>query len=144
MKVLLITDNTNEPSYQDWENTLNREGVPFDSVVTTPATGEPAPGGASTFSTLPALSSTAPDGTQVANYEGVVAAISGLVGMTTAQWTTLQTFEHQFSVRQVTAYASPSSDFGMNSVTGGVTLPLSTGPDPDRGRLERVPVPQAG
>jgi hypothetical protein len=127
MKILLITDNTNEPSYQDWENTLNREGVPFDSVVTTPASGEPTPGGASTFSALPALSSTAPDGTQVANYEGVVVAISGTVGMTTAQWTTLQTYEHQFSVRQLIAYGSPSSDFGMNGVTGGVTLPLSTG-----------------
>ena len=79
MKVLLITDNTNEPSYQDWENTLNREGVPFDSVVTTPAIGEPTPGGASTFSALPVLSSTASDGTQVANYEGVVVAISGTV-----------------------------------------------------------------
>ncbi len=126
MKVLLITDNTNEPSYQDWENTLKREGVPFDSVVTTPAGGEPTPGGGSTFSALPALSSTAADGTQVANYEGVVVAVSGTVGMTTAQWTTLQTYEHQFSVRQLTAYASPSSDFGMNSVTGGVTLAPST------------------
>ncbi len=127
MKVLLVTDNTNEPSYQDWENTLNREGVPFDSVVTTPAAGEPTPGGASTFSALPALSSTASDGTQVANYEGVVVAISGTVGMSTAQWTTLQTFEHQFSVRQLTAYASPSSDFGMNTAASGATLPLSTG-----------------
>ena len=127
MKVLLVTDNTNEPSYQDWENTLNREGVPFDSVVTTPVAGEPTPAGASTFSALPALSSTASDGTQVANYEGVVVAISGTVGMTTAQWTTLQTFEHQFSVRQLTAYASPSSDFGMNTAASGATLPLSTG-----------------
>ena len=127
MKVLLITDNTSQPSYQDWENTLNREGVPFDSVVTTPAGGEPTPGGASTFSALPALSSTASDGTQVANYEGVVVAISGTVGMTTAQWTTLQTFEHQFSVRQLTAYASPSSDFGMNAAASGAALPLATG-----------------
>ncbi len=126
MRVLLITDNTNEPSYQDWENTLNREGVPFDSVVTTPASGEPTPGGASTFSALPALSSTASDGTQVANYEGVVVAISGTVGMTTAQWDTLQTFEHQFSVRQLTAYVAPSSDFGMNTVASGAALPLST------------------
>ena len=126
MRVLLITDNTNEPSYQDWENTLNREGVPFDSVVTTPVSGEPTPAGASTFSALPALSSTASDGTQVANYEGVVVAISGTVGMTTAQWDTLQTFEHQFSVRQLTAYAAPSSDFGMNTAASGAALPLST------------------
>ncbi len=131
MKVLLITDNTNEASYQDWENTLDREGVPFDSVVTTPVSGEPAPGGASTFSTLPALSSTAADGTQVANYEGVVVATSGTEGLSTAQWDTLETFEHQFSVREVTAYLSgidPYSEYGLNppNPAGGGNLPSTT------------------
>ena len=106
MKVLLITDTTAGTTaggiaYADWVNTLNREGVPYDSWVTT--------GG----SAMPALSSTAADGTQVANYEGVVVATSGAEGMTPAQWTALQTFEHQFSVRQVTAYAVPSSDYGL-------------------------------
>ena len=40
-------------------------------------------------------------------------ATSGTEGMSTAQWTTLQTFEQQFSVRQLTAYAVPSSDYGL-------------------------------
>jgi hypothetical protein len=93
MKVLLITDNTTEPSFTDWENTLQREGVPYDTVVT------------STSDVLPALSTG-----QVANYEGVVLATSGTEGLTAAQWQTLQTFEHQFSVRQVTAYVVPRSD----------------------------------
>ena len=65
---------------------------------------------------LPALSSTLSDGTQVANYEGVVVTVSGTLGLTTAQWDQLQTFEHQFSVRQVTAYAVPSSDYGLNTI----------------------------
>ena len=42
-------------------------------------------------------------------------AVSGTVGLTDAQWGRLQTFEHQFSVRQVTAYAVPSSDYGLSS-----------------------------
>ena len=78
---------------------------------------------------LPALSSTASDGTQVANYEGVIVATSGTEGMSTAQWTTLQTFEQQFSVRQLTAYAVPSSDYGLATA--------STGRAASRARLRR-------
>jgi hypothetical protein len=125
MRILLITDSTDAttPSgiaYGDWVNTLTREGVPYQTMVTSDA----SPGSVA----LPELSSTLPDGTQVANYEGVVVATSGTEGMTTAQWDTLQTFEHQFSVRQVTAYAVPSSDYGLNApnpVGGGVLAPTT-------------------
>ncbi|MBV9047574.1 MAG: hypothetical protein JOY58_04860, partial [Solirubrobacterales bacterium] len=121
MKVLLITDNNTDPSnasdvaYGDWVNTLKREGVPYDTWVTS--------------SPMPNLSSTGASGTQVANYEGVVVATSGMEGMTSAQWTALQSFEHQFSVRQVTAYASPSSDQGLDVASStaflGSTTPIS-------------------
>jgi hypothetical protein len=105
LKVLVINDNS-DGGYAagDWVNTLKREGVPYDEVNTNPTSlGSVA---------LPTLSTTAADGTQVANYEGVVVAVSGTSGLSPAQWTTLQTFEHDFSVRQVTAYAVPSSDTG--------------------------------
>ena len=74
MKVLLITDTSLTPTtradrLQDWENTLKREGVPFDTVVTT------TPASAACRSR--AVHDTAPTGTQVANYEGVVVATSG-------------------------------------------------------------------
>jgi hypothetical protein len=137
MRVLVITDGTDtnfsDPTcvanpavcnagiaYQDWANTLQREGVPFTTIVTNSA----SPGSVA----LPALSSTLANGTQVANYQGVVVASSGSMGLTDAQWTRLQTFEHQFSVRQVTAYAVPSSDYGLGSANpvGGSQLPLST------------------
>jgi len=126
MKILVITDSTDCSAtasgiaYCDWVNTLTREGVPYQTMVTSDA----SPGSVA----LPTLSSTLADGTQVANYEGVVVATSGTVGMSTAQWDTLQTFEHQFSVRQVTAYAVPSSDYGLNAPNpaGGGALPLST------------------
>ena len=137
MRILLITDGTDTNfadatcvanpgicnagiAYQDWANTLQREGVPYTSMVTSSA----SPGSVA----LPALSSTLPNGTQVANYQGVVVAVSGTVGLTDAQWSRLQTFEHDFSVRQVTAYVVPSSDYGLGSANpvGGAQLPLST------------------
>jgi hypothetical protein len=122
MKVLLITSSTDGTTadgaaYADWENTLNREGVPFDSVVTT-------------SQSLPTLSTSAAGGTQVANYEGVIVAGSGTEGLSTAEWTTLETFEHQFSVRQLTAYAVPGPDYGLTAPASGgdSALPSATTP----------------
>ena len=54
MKVLLITDSANGNATianGDWENTLQREGVPYTSVVTNSTSPGSVP--------LPALSSTA-------------------------------------------------------------------------------------
>ena len=120
MRVLMITTSTDASTgdgaaYADWSNTLNREGVPFDTVVTS-------------SQGLPALSSTASDGTQIANYEGVIVAGSSLEGMSPAEWATLQTFEQQFSVRQLTANAVPGPDYGLNTPANGgdSLLPSST------------------
>ena len=114
MKVLVITDsstcNTDNASaiaYCDWTNTLKREGVPFDTVVTSDTSPGSVP--------LPGLSTTLANGTQVANYEGVIVATSGAEGLSAAQWTALQTFEQKFSVRQITAYAVPSADYGLSA-----------------------------
>ena len=128
MRVLLITSATDTTSaggiaYNDWVTTLNREGVPFDTVQTNPASVGSVP--------LPALSSTAANGTQVARYQGVVVATSGPEGLSTAQWTALQIFEQHFNVRQVAAYAVPSSDYGLTYLNrtfaaSGATDPLPT------------------
>jgi hypothetical protein len=119
MKVLLITSSTDDTTgdgaaFVDWENTLNREGVPYDTVVTS-------------SQGLPALSSTS-GGTEVANYQGVIVAGSGTEGLSTAQWTTLQTFEQHFSVRQLTANAVPSADYGLQAPANGgdSLLPTTT------------------
>ena len=125
MKVLLITDST-DPStasgiaYGDWVNTLKREGVPYDSVITNSASVGSVP--------LPVLSSTLSNGNEVANYEGVVVATSGTEGLSTAQWTALQTFEQHFSVRQVTAYAVPDSSYGLAAASPVVTFSGSPSP----------------
>jgi hypothetical protein len=125
MKVLLITDSNSTSTASgiaanDWVNTLKREGVPYDTMLTNDASVGSVP--------LPTLSTTASDGTQVANYEGVIVATSGTVGMSTDQWTALQTFEQKFSVRQVTAYAVPSADYGLSapSPAGGEALSGNT------------------
>ena len=67
-----------------------------------------------------------PGGVQIANYEGVVVATSGLEGLSAAQWATLQTYEHQFSVRQVTAYVFPSEDYGLTTPAVGMQLTSAT------------------
>ncbi len=123
MKVLVITDSSNANAgiaYGDWVNTLQREGLPYTPVVTSSSHPGTVP--------LPALSATLGDGTQVANYQGVVVAVSGLMGLTNTQWDQLQTFEHHFSVRQITAYAVPSGDYGLsgpNPVGGAALAPSS-------------------
>jgi len=122
MKILVITDSSNANAgivYSDWVNTLQREGVPYTSVVTSSSSrGSVA---------LPQLSSTLGNGTQVANYEGVVVAVSGSMGLSDAQWGQLQTFEHRFSVRQVTAYDVPSSDYGLGNPNPAGGGPLAAG-----------------
>jgi hypothetical protein len=120
MKVLLITDTSAQPSFGDWQNTLRREGVPFDTLVTNPAGVSPAPADGST--PLPVLSSTASDGSPVADYEAVIVATSGSEGLSAAQWTSLQTFEQQFSVRQLSAYVFPGSDYGLGAVSAGADM----------------------
>jgi hypothetical protein len=118
MRLLLITDSTSSATaggvaYGEWVDTLRREGVPFDSLVRSDA----SPGRAA----LPPLS----DGSRVANYQGVVVATSGREGLSAAQWTQLQRFERTFGVRQLTAYAVPSRDYGLSvpSPAGGGYLP---------------------
>jgi hypothetical protein len=72
MKVLVITQTTTEPGYGDWVAELNREGMPFDTLVT------------GTTTALPTLQDTLSDGTPEAKYMGVVVATGGTEGLTTA------------------------------------------------------------
>ena len=67
MRVLLITDSSDPTTasgiaYGDWVSTLKREGVPYDSVVTSDA----SPGSVA----LPTLSSTLANGNEVGQLRG--------------------------------------------------------------------------
>jgi hypothetical protein len=116
MKVLLLGATGGEPSFQAWRAQLQREGVPFTQLVATPGH---APITAAT------LSQTLPEGTQEARYEAVVVATGGLPvcsetctsALSTEEWAALQSYEQTFHVRQLTAYAFPTPEYGLNFPT---------------------------
>jgi len=116
LKVLLLGATGSEPSFQAWKAQLQREGVPFTQLVATPGH---APITAAT------LSQTLPEGTQEARYEAVIVAVGGLPvctetctsALATEEWAALQSYEQTFHVRQLTAYAFPTPEYGLNFPT---------------------------
>jgi hypothetical protein len=117
LKVLLLGASGTEPSFQAWQAELKREGVPFDQIVATPGH---APITAAT------LSQTLADGTQEAKYQAVILATGNLVtcdttpcasALSASEWSALEAFEQTFHIRQLTAYAFPGPQFGLNSPT---------------------------
>jgi hypothetical protein len=116
LKVLLLGATGTEPSFLAWQAQLRREGVPFDQIVATPG---------HTPITAATLSQTLANGTQEAKYEAVIVAIGGLPvcaetctsALTAEEWSALQAFEQTFSVRQLTAYAYPTPEYGLNPPT---------------------------
>ena len=118
LRVLLLGANGTEPSFLAWQAQLKREGVPFDQLVATPG---------HTPITQESLSQTLADGTQEARYQAVIVATGGLPrcdeegicasALAAEEWTALQGFEQSFNVRQLTAYAFPSAEVGLNPPT---------------------------
>jgi hypothetical protein len=116
LKVLLLGATGAEPSFQAWQAQLRREGVPFDQVIATPG---------HTPITAATLSQTLATGTQEARYEAVIVATGGLPvctetctsALSAEEWSALQAFEQTFHVRQLTAYAYPTAEFGLNPPT---------------------------
>ena len=117
MKVLLIGTSSTEPDFVAWQAALQREGVPFDTVVGashTPITAATLTG--------PSLA----DGTQVGKYQAVIMSIAGdtdcgtgscVSDLTAAESAALESYEQQFEVRQITGDAYPGATNGMNSPT---------------------------
>ncbi len=120
MKVLVLGTSTTEPDLVSWQAALRREGVPFETIVTSPGH---APITAAT------LSDTLANGTAEAKYQAVIVSVgslpecgeSGCVStLSPAEWTALEEYEHTFSVRQLTGDIYPGAGYGLNSpVTSG-------------------------
>jgi hypothetical protein len=116
MKVLLLGTSSTEPDFTAWRSALQREGVPFDTIVT-------SPGHASI--TAATLSSTLADGTQEAKYQAVIVSVAGLPvcgetcvsTLSQTEWTALEEYEQAFNVRQITGDTFPSATYGLNSPT---------------------------
>ncbi len=117
MKVLLLGTSTSEPDYQSWQSALQREGVPFESIITSPGH---APITAAT------LSDTLSGGIQEAKYQAVIVSVGALPEcnesgcfstLTSEEWSAIETYEQTFNVRQITGDIFPSSAYGLNGPT---------------------------
>src|ERR1700728_925612 len=136
MKVLLLGTSTTDPDFAAWQGALQREGVPFETIIT--SAGH-APITAAT------LSDTLASGTQEAKYQAVIVSVGALPKcpeageegsctstLTTSEWTALEEYEQTFNVRQLTGDIYPSATYGLNGPTGtgaldGITATLTTG-----------------
>ena len=116
MKVLLLGTSTTEPDFVSWQGALQREGVPFEAIVTSPG---------HTPITAATLSNTLANGTQEAKYQAIIVSVGGLSACTTTcvstlsqpEWTALEEYEQAFNVRQLTGDVFPSATYGLNSPT---------------------------
>ncbi len=109
LRVLVLSANGAESSFQAWTAALRREGVPFDTLVANTA----APITAATLAASPTH----------ARYQAVVLATGGLLDCTAAgcfsaldaaEWAALDAYQVRFGVRRVTAYAYPTPEYGLN------------------------------
>ncbi len=115
MKVLVLGTSSTEPDFLSWQSALQREGVPFEAIATSP--GHQA-------ITAASLSDTLPNGTAEAKYQAVIVSVgalpecteSGCVStLSPAEWTALEEYEHTFNVRQLTGDIYPGASYGLNS-----------------------------
>jgi hypothetical protein len=117
LKVLLVGTSATEPDFVAWQSALQREGVPFDTVV----------GASHTPITAATLTGpTLADGTQEGKYQAIIMSIAGdtdcsaspcVSDLSTAESAAIETYEQQFEVRQITGDAYPGATNGLNSPT---------------------------
>ena len=121
MKVLVLGTSTTEPDLAAWQSALQREGVPYETIVTSP--GHAA-------ITAATLSDTLSNGTQEAKYQAVIVSVGGLPEcnascvstLSSTEWTALEEYEHTFNVRQITGDIFPGSGYGLNGPTSSGAL----------------------
>lgn len=131
MKVLLLGTSTTDPNFLAWQGALQREGVPFEAIVTTPGH---APITATT------LSSTLASGTQEAKYQAVIVSVGTLPKcpepgeegscvstLSQSEWTALEEYEQTFNVRQLTGDIYPGATYGLETPTSSGALEGSLG-----------------
>lgn len=129
LKVLLLANDSSEPTTEAWETILKQEGVPYDKVVTTASHT-----GLDTQNYL--YQSSAQNACVRANYQAVIITSGGLYptsaagALTPSEQASLVAFEAACGIRQISAYVYPSSTYGMNTPTsegdlGGTTVNLT-------------------
>ena len=109
LKVLVLSADGAESSFQAWTTALKREGVPFDTIIAKTA-------GPITAATLAASATHA-------RYQAVILATGGLLecsalgcfsALDAGEWTALDAYQSRFGVRRVVGYAYPTPEYGLN------------------------------
>jgi hypothetical protein len=121
MKVLVLGTSSTEPDLMSWQAALKREGVPYETIVTSAG---------HTPITAATLSSTLSNGTQEAKYQAVIVSVGGLPvcgetctsTLSQTEWTALEEYEQTFNVRQITGDTFPGAAYGLNGATFGGVL----------------------
>jgi hypothetical protein len=116
LKVLVLGTSATDPNLLSWQTALRREGVPFETILTSPGH---APITAAT------LSNTLASGTQEAKYQAIIVSVGGLPecsstcvsSLSLTEWTALEEYEQTFNVRQITGDTFPGAAYGLNSPT---------------------------
>ncbi len=116
MKVLVLGTSSSDPNLVSWQAALQREGVPFETIITSAG---------HTPITASTLSDTMANGTQEAKYQAIIVSVGQLPvcevscvsSLSQTEWSAIEEYEQTFNVRQLTGEIFPSSTYGMNSPT---------------------------
>ncbi len=114
LKVLVLGTSATDPNLLSWQTALQREGVPYETIITSPK---------HTPITAATLSDTMSNGTQEAKYQAVIVSVGQLPECTStcvstlspSEWTAIEEYEQTFNVRQITGDVFPGASYGMNS-----------------------------
>ena len=122
LKVLLLGTSQTEPDYVAWQTALQREGVPYTSLIESSTTasgaGHTSIGLTSCTGTDPCqtLSDTASDGSPEAKYQAIIVA-TGNLAFSASDTSAIEQYEHEFNVRQITGESYPGLGYGMSAPT---------------------------
>ena len=118
LKVLLVAATGNEPGFSAWKADLEREGVPYDTIVADNADGTITDARLADY------------GANRAYYQAVILATGDLEhavtngntttypsALTDAEWASLAKLESTFGVRQLSDATLPSAAHGLNPFT---------------------------
>ncbi|MBV8864640.1 MAG: hypothetical protein JO210_04490 [Acidobacteriaceae bacterium] len=119
MKVLVLTGKTSEGSYQSITTFLSQIGVPYQAIVLSSIKPDSSGNRLSTVS----FSSSA---TGQGLYQGIILTDSTFAAcspscLSTADWTTLNTYASQFSVRVASYFTAPAAQWGLLPADSGAS-----------------------
>jgi len=119
MKVLVLAGSSSETSYQSITTFLGQIGVPYQAIVLNSITPDSSGNRLSKVS----FSNSA---TGQGLYQGIILtdstfAACGSSCLSTADWTTLNTYASQFSVRVASYYTLPAAQWGLLPADSGAS-----------------------